>query len=195
MAPSTPPAAPVAPAPTAPVVAPTPISMPTPETPVSKDPETKKEETKKEPVKEETKKEEEPKQIATITKLEASKPEDCSESFLLGGETETCYFELVISVSSTEGEALSSPTPNFIFTNEGEPGKVWNFTSRGLSTFSLAVQNETNSRLGVEETYLEQPHELLATAHGVKPWKVYASYPGTSKYAASQSITISLELH
>lgn len=148
----------------------------------------------KEPVKEEIKKEE-PKLIATVTKLEVSKPEECSQSFVLGGETETCYFELVIGVHSVEGEALSSPTPIFSFTNEGEPGKVWSFNSRGLSTFALSVTNEFNSGLKIEETYLAQPHEILAKSHGLNPWKVYASYLGTSKYASSQSSTLSLALH
>jgi hypothetical protein len=173
-----------------PVESPTPVGMP----PVASTPSAPAPTPTKEPVKEEIKKEE-PKQIATVTKLEASNPEECSQSFVLGGETETCYFEIFISVHSAEGEALSSPTPTFTFTNEGEPGKTWSFNSRGLSTFYLAVTNEFNSGLKIEETYLSQSHELLAKSHGLKPWKVYASYSGTNKYAASQSTTLSLALH
>jgi hypothetical protein len=148
----------------------------------------------KEPPKEEIKKEE-PKQIATVTKLEASKPEECSQSFTLGGENETCYFEIFVSVNSVEGEALSTPTPTFTFTNEGDPGMTWSFSSRGITTFWLSVNDEYNAGFGIEETYLAQPHELLAQSHGLKPWEVYASYAGTSKYAASQSGTLSLVLH
>jgi hypothetical protein len=166
--------------PAATVPAPSPITTaaPTPEptapAPAPKTPETKKEpESKKEPTKPSG-------PLETSTTLNVGTP-DCN--ILDSGIVDQCIYNLSASVTSPDG-AVTSPSPNLIFTNPEKPGEGWKISE--LSSLELRVNVERFE--SIVSTSLSNPmYGLIAEAPGDSPWEVIATYTGSSEYSASRS--------
>jgi hypothetical protein len=160
---------------------PTSTPMPAPAVPAPTSP--PKTEPKKEPVKESPKKEEPTKPsgpVSTTTTLNVSVRE-CN--LLDDGIVDQCIYNLSISVSSAGG-SVSSPSPNFIFTNPGKPDEGWKISE--IKSLELTVNDEEFR--GITSTSLTNSvYGLIAEAPGKAPWEVTATYSGSSGYSSSQS--------
>lgn len=125
--------------------------------------------------------------LATTTTLTLSPPEECKlESLGMFGSNDWCLYAVSASIVGADGTPVTTPTPAFVFANPGEPATEWIVSGTDAVRLEVSVGRVQST---VATTVSVPGVGIIGEAPGEADWSIFATYAGSSTWAASSSAT------